>query len=171
MPLILALLMTLVPGSALAWTVEFTETEIQAEVAQLFPVRQELPFVTAVFSDPQVRIVEDTDRVRLALAIRTQFPNRQEATGQAEIEGSIGYDAGSGEFHLIQPEVTVLAFDRLQQEHVDMIRLMLNAVAEHLLPNIVVHQLDDRDFRQGMMRRSLKDVRVSDGKVVAELYW
>ncbi len=158
-------------GQTQAWQLEITEAQIQTEVATMFPIRQQLPFVTAVFSDPRVRIVAGSDRVRLALAVAAAFPNQIETRGQAEIEGNLGYDAATGEFHLIRPAVTRLHFDLLQPEAVDFVRLMANAVAEQYLTHIVIHRLDERDFRQGMMRRKLQGIQVQDGKIIAELDW
>jgi hypothetical protein len=156
---------------ALAYEVAITQQEIQTEVATLFPIRQQLPFVTATFSDPRVHIVAGSDRVRLALSVHARFANEVEAAGRAEIEGSLGYDPASGEFHLIRPIVTSLQSDPLQQDALDLVRLMANAIAEQYLPSIVIHRLDERDFKQGMMRRKLRSFEVRDGKLVAELDW
>ncbi len=169
--LITGLLVGWLPGQAQAWQVEITEAGIQSEVATMFPIRQQLPFVSATFSDPRVRIIAGSDRVRLAIAVTTAFPNQVEARGHAEIEGTPGYDAATGEFHLIRPAVTVLQFDLLQQESADFVRLMANVIAEQYVANIVIYRLDEQDFRQGMMRRKLKGIEVRDGKLIAELDW
>jgi hypothetical protein len=155
----------------LAYEVEISEQDIQAEVATMFPIRQQLPFVTTTFTDPRVRIAAGSDRVRLAIAVHARFANQVEAAGLAEIEGSLGYDPATGEFHLIRPAVTALQFDRLQQEALGLVRLMANAIAEQYLPSIAIYQLDERDFTQGMMRRKLKGIEVRDGKLVADLDW
>lgn len=159
------------PGLAQAWTVDITEDQIQAEVATMFPIRQQLPFVTAVFSDPRMHIVTGSDRMRLALTVTTTFPNQVEAKGQAEIEGSLGYDATTGEFHLIRPAVTQLQSDLLQQDSLELVRLMANAIAEQYITHVAIYRLDERDFQQGMMRRKLKGIQVRDGKFIAELDW
>lgn len=158
-------------GQARAFQVEITEAQIQAEVAAIFPIRQQLPFVTAVFSDPRVHIVPGSDRVRLALSLHARVAPDVEAGGDAEIEGSLGYDPATGEFHLVRPAVSRLHLDLLPRETLEFIRVMANVVAEHYLTSIVIYRLDERDFRQGMMRRNLRSIHVRDGRIVAELGW
>lgn len=158
-------------GQAQAFQVEITEAQIQAEVTTMFPIRQQLPFVSAVFSDPRVRIVPDSDRVRLALSLQARLAAEVDAAGEAEIEGSLGYDAATGEFHLIRPSVVRLHLDLLPRDTLELVRVMTNAVAEQYLTSIVIYRLDERDFRQGMMRRNLRSVQVRDGRLIAEMGW
>lgn len=158
-------------GRAWAWTVEISQEEIQAAVSTMFPIRQQIPFAITTFSDPRIFIVEGSDRVRMALAVRTNFSGQVAAAGRAEIEGAPGYDPVRGEFHLLRPAVTVLDFDQLEQEYLELVRMMANSIAEQFLPGIVIYRLDERDFRQGVMRRSLRGIHVRDGKLIAELDW
>ncbi len=167
----LAALLCLLSPAAHAFQVEISEQQIQAEVETMFPIRQQLPFASAVFSDPRVRIVPGSDRVRLALTVGTRIAGEAEVRGDAEIEGSLGYDPGTGEFHLIRPALTRLHFDVLQRDALELLTLMANAIAEQYLTHVVIYRLDARDFRQGMMRRNLRGVQVRDGKLIAELDW
>lgn len=167
----LAALLCLLPPAAQAFQIEITEQQIQAEVGTMFPIRQQLPFVTAVFSDPRVHIVPDSDRVRLTLSLRARLAAESEVAGEAGIEGSIGYDAETGEFHLVRPSVTRLHLDLMAQESLEFIRLMANAVAEQYLTSVVIYRLDERDFRQGLLRRNLRGVEVRDGRIIAEMGW
>lgn len=161
----------IVPAPIWAYSVEISLDEVQAAVATLFPIKQQIPFATTVLSDPKVRIVNDSNRVRLAVNIQASFPNGIHSAGTAEIEGELGYDAAHGEFRLRQPVVTELRFGALPADYADLMKANVNALAEQILPSIVIYRLDERDFRQGMMRRVLKGVTVKDGKLIAELDW
>lgn len=169
--LLLALLLCLSAAQAAAWNVEISQDEVQASVATMFPIRQQIPFAAVVFSDPRVLIVEGSDRVRMGLAVDASFANQVAAAGRAEIEGGLGYDPARGEFHLLRPAVTDLQVDVLPQDYLDLVRTMTNSIAEQFLSGIVIYRLDERDFRQGMMRRALKGVHVRDGKLIAEMDW
>ena len=169
--LLFAAALCMTAGQAFAWEVEIPQEEVQASVETMFPIRQQIPFATVVFSDPRVLIVEGSDRVRMGLAIDASFANQATAKGRAEIEGGLGYDPARGEFHLLRPAVAGLHFDGLPQEYLDLVRMMTNSITGELLGGIVVYRLDERDFRQGVMRRALKGVQIRDGKLIAELDW
>jgi hypothetical protein len=168
---LLALLLLCPGAQALAYSVEISQEEVQAAVATVFPIRQQIPFITTEFSNPTVRLVKGSNRIRLGLAVRASFADQAATSGQAEIEGELGYDPARGEFHLRQPAITGLDIDALPPDSVAALKILLNAATQQILPSVVLYRLDERDFRQGMMRRALKGVSVRDGRLFAELDW
>lgn len=163
------LILILFTGQVQAYTVEISETDLQQMVSQGFPVQQQTPFATIILSDPRIRILGDSNRMRLSLAISTAFPNQLTSRGRAEIEGELAYDANKGEFHLRQPALIGLQFDQLPQEYHQMASALVGAIAQQTLPIIVLYRLDEKDIRQEMTKRILKGVTVKDGKLIAEL--
>ena len=154
-----------------AYTVEMSQTELQAMVEQGFPIRQQTPFATTVLSQPKITIPANSQRLRLSVAITAVFPNNITSKGRAEIEGELDYDATKGEFHLREPSVTALYFDNLPQQYRELLTTVIGALARQTLPIIVIYRLDEKDLRQSMAKRVLKDVKVRNGKLIAELDW
>jgi hypothetical protein len=167
----LAGLLLLSATPAHAYTVEITQPELQAMIVQGFPIRQQMPFASAILSQPRITIPPSGKRLRLAVAISTTFPNNITSKGRAEIEGELGYDADKGEFHLREPSVTALSFDQLPPQYRELVTSIVSGIAYQTLPIIVIYRLDEKDLRQSMARQTLREVTVSNGKLIVELAW
>jgi len=157
--------------SAHAYTVEITQKEIQSMVASIFPIKQQLPFVSTTLSDPRIHILRGNNRLRLSVAVSTAFSNNITSSGVAEIEGEVDYDSVKGEFYLRQPTITKLQFDQLPQEYEQQARSVVSGLTQQSLPIIVIYRLDEKDIKQAVTRRVLKGISVKDGKLVADLDW
>ena len=154
-----------------AYTVEITQAELQAMVERGFPIVQQTPYATTKLSQPKVSIVNGSKRLRLGVSITGIFPGNLVSSGRAEIEGEPDYQSDKGEFHLREPVLTSLHFDRLPAEYQELMGTLVSAIVRQTLPIIVIYRLDTRDLRQSTVRRMLKSISVKNGKLIAELDW
>lgn len=155
--------------AAHAYSVEMSEADLQSVVAAGFPLVQQTPLVKIVFSEPKIRIVKSTGRLRLSVAADLSAYDGFRASGRAEIEGEIAYDPAHGQFHLRYPALVGLTFNQLAPAYHKLLTATVAAFIEQQLPIVVLYQLDSKDFRQAIMLRTLKSVTVKDGALIAEL--
>ena len=155
--------------SAHAYSVEMSEADIQSVVAAGFPQVQQTPLVKIVFSDPAVTIVKTTGRLRLSVTADLSAYDGFRTSGKAEIEGEISYDPVHGQFHLRNPALVGLTFNQLAPVYHQLLTVTVGAFIEQQLPIIVLYQLDSKDFKQAIMLRTLKSIKVKDGMLIAEL--
>jgi hypothetical protein len=155
--------------AAHAYSVEMSEADLQSVVAAGFPMVQQTPLVKIVFSEPKIRIVKDTGRLRLSVAADLSAYDGIHASSKAEIEGEIAYDSMHGQFHLRYPALVGLTFNQLAPAYHKLLSATVGAFIEQQLPIVVLYQLDSKDFRQAIMLQTLKSVKVKDGILIAEL--
>jgi len=85
MPIFIALLF--MSMTAHAYSVEISEADIQSVVAVGFPRVQQTPLVKIIFSDPKIKILKSTGRLRLSVVVDLSAYDGFHVNGKAEIEG------------------------------------------------------------------------------------
>ena len=58
-------------ASALSYTMEITEQEIQQRVTAMMPIQVTKPPITVVFLDPKVRLLKDSDEVAVSSPLKS----------------------------------------------------------------------------------------------------
>jgi len=58
-------------ASALSYTMEITEQELQQRVTAMMPIQVTKPPITVVFLDPKVRLLKDSDEVAVSSPLKS----------------------------------------------------------------------------------------------------
>jgi len=154
---------------ASAYTVELTQNEVQAAVADYFPVKHISPFVMLTAHNPKVSLEPKNGRIGLEFSVLANVPGILTGEGRGLIDGDLEYRDKTGEFYLRDPKIKSLELYDMPAEVTATVKLALQALMKQSLPVMLVYKLQDNDLKQRMAKSVLSSVTVRDGKLLLEL--
>jgi len=155
--------------SAQAYTLTITQKDLQTMTDAWFPVSQTTAIGDVELSSPRIVLTTGSDRIEFAVTIRIEMPGQYIATGNGVIDGELDYSAERGEFYLRDPRLMQLTVDGLPPSYDAMVLSVINDFTRQHLPLIVVYRLDNQTIGHASVLRTLKSVRVHQGKLLVEL--
>ncbi|MEZ0368913.1 MAG: DUF1439 domain-containing protein [Candidatus Sericytochromatia bacterium] len=148
--------------------VELDENRIMQSLDAHFPIHKDVVLGIAGLDLDigEVDLQGGTDRVSVVLAGNVQAAGKS-YPGQARVSFGLEYEAQSAQLYLTQPKVESFSFANLPD-------MVSQAATHYLLPmiqdhieRVPVYQLrEEASFQQMLLRRTLKDLQVREGKVV-----
>ena len=139
--------------------------QLQSRLAARFPARYCKTVLFCVeLSNPQVTLKEGEDRINFAVDVRIVLGTR-ERTGRIGLAGRPRYVQSEGQLFLDDLEVTQLEMTDLPGDYAEWIRLGATVEARRALQAHPVYTLDDSTAKGALAKRSLSDVRVTEGKL------
>lgn len=149
-------------------TLRFTQPELQARIAEKFPVKYNLLLLKAELQDPEVRLANGSDRVGLAMTITVQAGGKTES-GFAVADGTLRYEQDDGALYLDDAVLRELQVKGLSDDKNRQIRPLLSPLLRASLSHIPIYRLKSGDFRQELAKRVVKSVAVRDGELVVDI--
>ena len=145
--------------------IELTPKQIQEQIDKAFPIsKQYLMLLKLTLEDPEVELLEGSDRVGFGLsAVTNVLVNKKPLAGRAYLTSGIRYDPREGSLRLVDPAVEKLAFPLLPEEYEDEVMVAANLATKEFLDDYEVYRLDQSDFKQALAKLILKDVVVQNG--------
>lgn len=165
----LAAVIALFSASLGATTLEFSQADLQNRVGPQFPIQRSVLGVAINFTDPLVFLSENENRIGVELTISVTASNTLKGKGRGMTDGTLVYKPATGQFVLTEPRLRNLKVENIPQEQQARVRETIDWVARNALPEIVVYQLTEEDFREKMAKQMLKSIAVKNGKLVVEL--
>ncbi len=170
MSLFIVLIGLIIPArQAQAYTLALSQKDLQTMTEIWFPYRQGTAVGDVELSSPRVILRRDSGRMGFAVAIRLEMPGQYHATGNGLIDGELDYNAERGEFYLREPRLIQLAVDGLPPSYDALVKTVINDLTQQHFPLIVVYRLEKQALGHASVLRTLKSVRVHDGKLLVEL--
>lgn len=143
----------------------FERADLQQKIESRFPLTKKKALISATLSAPTVLLVEGGDRLGLGLAVKVSVPGKN-YYGKVEVDGEIHYDPAAGSFSVMNARVRKLQSAALPERYQNIVKGIVDKVAQRYLSEVPVYQLKQEDFEQSLARFALKSVQVREGKLV-----
>ena len=154
---------------ALAYTVELSEDELQEKIEAKMPLEKTKYLINVVLTEPDVELVEGSDRIGFKCKIMAKLPGGIEATGDAYIDGNISYNSDKGEFHLVDPELKDLNINGVSEKYKEKIRKIVEKVVKKSLAQFPVYRFKDNRLKHKLAKALLDSVVVKNQRLILEL--
>jgi hypothetical protein len=140
------LLLSACTGFGVPGTITLSETDLQAQLSQRFPIRRKLLDTFQInLSEPQLRL--DAQARRLSTGLKVQLDDLHAdrgLRGRLALGYALRYEPADATVRLVQPRVERAEFtDRqgLPPRHLDAVQPVLVALAERMLDDLVLYRV------------------------------
>jgi uncharacterized protein DUF1439 len=174
-----AVLLVLAAGAAYfifkgeTYEIRLTEQEIQERLDQKFPIAKKyLLIFDMAYKNPEVHLVEGSDRIQFGLESGLTFPFGGETktlAGDSQITAGLRYDADSHEFYLVDPQIDRLDIQGIPPALTAKSEAALKAVAQDVRERYPVYTIKPTDLKKVTARMILKSVVAQNGELVITL--
>jgi Protein of unknown function (DUF1439) len=146
--------------------IDFTESELQAKLAQKFPAEKCAPLNLACFvvREPKLTLKSDSDRIEVATTFALRVGSR-EYPGRANFHTKIRYDAQAGAFFLDDIKIVEFSTEGRLGELEHMLKSQGDLIIGTLLRTTPVFTLKNDLRDQQIARAVVRDVKIVDGKM------
>lgn len=152
-----------------AYTIEFSETDLQSEVNRHIPKDIKLFFGTISVSSATVNLRKTESDITLKSDITLTVPDETKHKGKIFVSSRVRYDADTYSLYLVDPKVLSVNIDKLTQEQNDGLKSMLQMASSSVLLKQPIYTLSDDDLQQQIAKATLKSINIVDDKVVITL--
>ncbi len=162
------LIFALISTSVNAFTLEFTEAQLQEKIEAMMPIKKKKLFVTVIISNPVIRLLKESNRLAVKADISADALGASKGTGKIEITGSLLYNAKKGTFHLKNPKIESMYIDDVPDMYQAKIKNLAQSAIIKTMAARPVYKLKEDNLKQKLAKASLKSILVNDGKLIIE---
>lgn len=159
-------------------TITLSEEDLEEHLAETFPIeRQFLIVVTLGLTDPEVALVEGSDRLHYRMNAWLAVPAvEQPLSGSATVSGKLSFDAGERELYLDQARLEDLDISGVPSQYRTPVSEAANLAVRQHLDRHPVYTLEEEYLAQLPEVIAVRDVRVVEGELhvsfgLAERFW
>lgn len=156
-------------ATALSYTLEISEQELQEKIAAMMPLEKKKFFVTVIFSHPKVELAENANQIGIYSQLDIAAPGGITSTGSTKITGTLSYDAAKSEFYFKNPAVVEMKIGKVPELYVAAIKEIAQLIADKMLATMPVYKLKGGDLKHDMAKAMLKSVVVENKQLLVEL--
>ena len=171
--LILLLVVGWVAISGKRYVVELDQAEIQEKLDVRFPIEKSyLLILTLTFSEPEVSLVEGSDRITFGVltTLNVRIQGEQKSLGgRATVSTGLRYNQEDYSFYLADPRLESLEIQGIPIKYIDRVNDLAAKALTERLNRTPVHTLNRDDLKQSAARLILQDLEVKDGKLAITL--
>lgn len=160
--------MYLFAGAAGAFTLEFTEAQLQEKIDAMMPLEKKRLLFTIVISDPALKLLQGEDRLNVRANLSVKVPGGVTGSGKVNITGKLRYDKDKGEFYLDEPVINEMHVDKVPDNYQAQIKSLTQKSVEKAMARKPVYKLKDDNVKQKLAKSTLQSVRVDGGKLIVE---
>ena len=157
-----ALLFSSQLAMALSYTVQIPEKDLQQMVSAMMPIERKNYLVTVVFSNPEVDLLEGSNKIGVASKIKVAVMGGVQGSGSAKITGSLKYDATKGEFYFNNPKIEHLEINQVPKQFIPDIKNIAQQLVTQVLAAQPIFKLNDNDVKQKLAKTALQSVSVKN---------
>ncbi len=146
--------------------IDFTQSELQAKLAQKFPVEKCAPLNIACFvvREPKLTLKNDSDRIEVATTFALRVGTR-EYPGHANFNTKIRYDAPVGAFFLDDVKIVDFSTEGQLGEFDAIVKTQGDLIIGTLLRTTPVFTLKNDSREQQIAKAVVREVKIVDGKM------
>jgi hypothetical protein len=146
--------------------IEFSESELQAKLAQKFPKEKCAPLNIACFTvrEPKLTLKKGSDRIDVATTFALRVGTR-EYPGRANFTTKIRYDAQAGAFFLEDVNIVDFSTDGKLGELDAIVKSQGDLIIGTLLRTTPVFTLKNDSREQQIAKAVVRDVKIADGRL------
>ena len=146
-----------------------TQAQIDEALRARFPVSKTHLFIFRVtYSNPQVKLLPDSNRIEVGLDAELDFKLRGEAKrlgGSALVTSGLTYRNQTKQFFLSDPEIQKFSLQGVPQQDVDKVTAFASDAVRKYLQQFPIYTLRAKDAKTAAARLVLKDVEVKGTEV------
>jgi hypothetical protein len=149
--------------------VVITQKQIDDALQAKFPVsKTHLALFHLTYSNPQVTLLPDSDRIEIGLDAQLSIKLREESKpfgGRALMTTGLEYRHEAKQFFLANPEIKKLTLQGVPQQYLDKATVLSSNFVSEYLQRFPVYTLKATDIKTTAARLLLKDVQVRSNEV------
>lgn len=155
--------------SALDYTQEITEQEIQEKVSAFMPIEKKKYFVTIKISNPKIDLIKESNEIGILASIEANAPGGIKGKGKVMIKGTLEYDPKKGEFYFKNPTIISLAIDKVNDNIIPKIQGIAQAALSKVMTVYPVYKFKDDNLKHTLAKAVLKSLKVENEKLLLTL--
>ena len=155
--------------SALSYTLEITESELQEKVSAIMPIEKKRYFTKIILSNPKVDLIGETNEIGVLIDIVVKGPGGISGQGNANIKGGITYDKKKGAFYLKNPSIVSLNVGKVNGKIKKQIKKLLQYALKKALAKRPVYQFKDDKLKHRLAKSVLESVTIKNEKLLVRL--
>jgi len=152
---------------AQAFTVKFSEAELQEKVTKVMPLVKKTPFMTVELTNPIVKLAKDKNEIELQLNVKLLTAGL-EKRGYARLTGSLSYQAEDAAFYVTNMQVHEVKVDGMPEFFTPQVIKIAEQVVNPVLDQMPIYKLKD-DLTQTMVKAVLESIEVRNRELIATL--
>lgn len=148
------------------YEVVIPQATIDSALSEKFPASKEYLLIFSItYSNPQVTLLEEEDRVRVGLdaALNIRFNHEpKNLGGGATVTSGIRYDSETQEFYLDDAEFDQLEIQGIPEKWLEKVTEIASKAAKEFVETRPVYRLEAKDAMTAAAKLLLKDFEVRD---------
>lgn len=152
-----------------AYTKTLTEQDLQQHLDAMMPIESTQLFATLKLSEPKIELIEGSDQLAIRANVAVIIANRLQGRGWMRVQGGVDYEAESGRFFFVSPEITDLELERLAEKYQPIVKQLAQTAMTNVTKRYAVYQLKDDDLQQRMAKSVLKSVFIENQRLHLEI--
>ena len=149
--------------------ISFTAGELQAKIAEQFPLERKSKLARVVLRDPEVMFTADSERIGLRAAVEIAPALGRRFLGYMAFDAELDYNADMGEFYLVNPRIEELELVDVRDRYQALARQLAEQLVSRYLDQLAIYRLDPDDFKESLAKLALKKVAVVGGRMVLHI--
>lgn len=155
------------------FVVRVSEEELRSRIEKKLPyTKKYLAIFSVTLSNPRVNLVSGSDRINMGIDAGLSVAAGEAAKafgGQVDISGVLRYDAATGGFFLLEPEVDRLSIQGLPEKYTAGATQAVSSALKAFYREHPVYTLRPTDFKKAAARLLLRSVVVENEELVITL--
>jgi len=156
-------------ASALSYTLEVSEQEVQQRVAEKMPLEKKWLAFKIILSNPHVDLIKGTKQVGLQVDVAVSGPGHLNGNGQAQASGELQYQADKAEFHLLDPKIISLHIDKVSADMQATIQAVAQTALSKALASLPIYRLKDDKLKDKLAKAVLESIEVKNERFLLHL--
>ena len=154
----------LVPRATKTFT--FTREELQQKANKKFPFDQTALMVKVTYSNPVVKLDDDSDRIGFGFDAAVKLGDNKLVTGKVAGEWQVRYEPSEGTLYFDDPSITKFDINGLPSSTRELVARAAQPLLQGYLKHVPVYKLKKGDLKQDLTQSMLRSVTVQKGKLI-----
>jgi Protein of unknown function (DUF1439) len=145
-------------------TLEFTQQQLQEQVAPKFPQKKCVLSACIELSNPKVLLINGSDRVAMEAEFTATLGTRS-MPGLAKLDGRPVYEQISGNFYLREVKVLEFKMSGNAPDFDEVVKVRGPAVMSAIMSNVPLYSVSSHPKYGAIAKSAMRSVQVGDGKL------
>lgn len=152
---------------AQAFTVKFSEADLQDKVTKVMPLVKKTAFMTVELTNPILTLAKDKNEIELQLNVNLLIGG-VEHRGYTRLTGSLSYKAENAAFYVTNMQVNEVTIEGMPAFFTPQVKQIAEQVVNPVLDRMPIYKLKD-DLTQTMVKAVLESIEVRNKTLIATL--
>jgi len=149
-------------ATALPYTLQITEQELQEKLSKELPMERQAAYISAEIYDSRVDLIEGSNEIGVYTSMDITVFGNIKGSGQAYAKGAITYNEEKKAFYLINPDIVSLEIKNIPPDFIPEIKKIAQLSLEQALKIYPLYLFSDQETQEKMAKSSLESILVKD---------